>query len=122
MNPPRHAALEPFCKLADPSTYVACPWNLTADDAARMHWVEFFKRHFNTILELGAAVDVARGKPAGEVAERADECRERFCARLDAFKERPEEFGRGTIITLDAWRESALREAGFADPSVDLKN
>jgi type II pantothenate kinase len=114
--------LEPFCKLADPSTYIACPWNMTTDAEARLHWVEFFKRHFNTILELGVAVDVARGKSAGEVAERADECREKFNARFDAFNERPADFGTVTIITLDAWRENALREAGFPDPFIDLKN
>jgi type II pantothenate kinase len=118
--------MRPFCKLRDPSTYVACDWDLTQDDAGRAHWVAFFKRHLDTILELGIAAAVVRGESAGSAAARANACREEFCDGFDAFAANPSAFrakhGPITIVTLDRWRDGYLRQHGFGDAFVDLKN
>ena len=52
----------PFCKLAKPSEYVSCPWDLTSDAEGRVYWVELFKRHLAMILNLGIAMVEARGQ------------------------------------------------------------
>lgn len=118
--------MRPFCKLRDPLAYVACDWDLTQDDAGRNHWVAFFKRHLDTILELGVAAAVVRGEPPGEAAARADACRAYFCAGFDDFAADPSEaratLGPVTIVTLDQWRDGYLRRHGFIDAFVDLKN
>jgi type II pantothenate kinase len=116
------AAGSPFCKLADPSTYVACRWELDRDAEGRGHWVPFFKRHFNTILHLGVEAAVARGEIRLGAQARADLCREEFNSAFDAFDRNPTKYGRVTILTLDTWRDSLLRRHGFVDPFVDLKN
>ena len=54
--------LEPFCKLADPASYVACNWDMRVDHVARKYWVSFFKRHINLILKLGVEAAIARGE------------------------------------------------------------
>src|SRR5207244_4288473 len=77
--------LEPFSKLADPPTYVACNWNLCKDDPARVHWVGFFKRHLETILKLGMECSNA----APRAAERAAACRQEYLACFDRFAARP---------------------------------
>jgi len=109
-----------FCRLADPKQYVACKWDLSADAAARTYWIEFFKKQMNTAVAVGVAA--ARGESRESAHERAEGFRKAFAGRLGAFDERPDEFGRVTILTFDAWRDLFLREAGFRDPFVDLKN
>jgi type II pantothenate kinase len=117
--------MQPFCKLKDSRTYVACNWDLTRDDTARRHWVEFFKRHFNTILELGVAAAVTRGEPAGSAAARADQCRQDLFEGFDDFAAKPDEYRRKhgpiTIVSLDKWRDRYLRQNGFVDAFIDLK-
>lgn len=113
--------MAPFVKLADPSTYVACPWDMRADHAAREYWVPFFKKHLNTILGLGIEAMVARGTGRDEADRRAAACREEFYAHFDAFAARPDGSGRVTILTLDEWRDQFLRKHGFTDPFADLK-
>ncbi|HEX4053552.1 MAG TPA: ARMT1-like domain-containing protein [Tepidisphaeraceae bacterium] len=115
-------AAVPFCKLADATKYVACSWDLARDEAGRNHWVEFFKRHLNTLLKLGVEAAVNRGQAESEALHRADDCRREFYAEFDAFAANPSRFGRVTILTLDAWRDNLLRRWGFADPFADLKN
>ncbi len=112
----------PFCKLADPTSYVACSWDLTLDEAGRAHWVEFFKRHVNTILQLGVDAAVARGEERPSADDRAAACRVAFYARFDAFAANPLGHGPVTILTLDDWRDQLLRRFGFVDSFVDLKN
>jgi uncharacterized protein with ATP-grasp and redox domains len=111
-----------FSKLADPRRYVACSWDLSKDVEAREYWVEFFKRHLNTILELGVAGAVARGAKPDEATLRAETCRDRFYEYFDQFKAAPTKFGRVTILTLDQWRDRFLRETEFEDSFIDLKN
>ncbi len=113
--------LEPFCKLADPKRYQPCSWNLTADLAGRTHWVEFFKRHINTILTLGIESETARGASIEEVQRRAKACKTAFNKTFDAYYADPNPHGRVTILILDNWRDIILREHGFGDAFIDLK-
>ncbi len=114
--------MKPFVKLADPSTYVACDWDLSVDPVGREHWVRFFKSHLRTILKLGSAAATARGARASEVQGRADSCCAEFDARFDAYAADPNATGRVTILTLDIWRDELLRKHGFVDAFVDLKD
>jgi uncharacterized protein with ATP-grasp and redox domains len=114
--------MQPFVKLSDPREYVACSWNLTVDAEGRAHWVEFFKRHVNTILKLGVEAAVARGEGMAHATRRADACREDFYQAFDAFAAIPEKYGIVTILTLDKWRDDLLRKYGFVDAFIDLKN
>jgi damage-control phosphatase, subfamily II, stand-alone protein len=114
--------MQPFCKLADPSTYQACSWDLSSDDAARIHWTAFFKRHLNTILSLGIAVTKRQGGDIADATSRADACRDNFYAHFDAYAQNPSAHGRVTILTLDKWRDTFLRKHGFIDAFIDLKN
>jgi len=108
----------PFCKLADPSTYVACSWNLSTEEAGRNHWVPFFKRHLDTILHLG--IESAKSKL--EAQQRAAACKQQFFKVFDSFAQNPTAYGQVTILTLDTWRDQCLRAFGFDDPFADLKN
>src|SRR5258706_11698694 len=118
--------MEPFCKLADPLTYIACDWDLCRDEPARIHWISFFKRHLELILKLGADAATARGEATDSALRRAAACRREFCSGFDDFATRPAEFatahGPITILTLDQWRDAYLRNHGFVDPFIDLKN
>ncbi len=94
-------SLQPFVKLADPDEYVACPWDLAADEEGRTHWVEFFKRHLETILSLGLAAERARGGNAVEITRRAAACRIEFCEHFDLFAADPHAMGRpGEPVTI----------------------
>ena len=115
------SSLAPFVKLADPSTYVACAWDLTTDMAARRHWVDFFKRHIRTILKLGHDAGVARGQIAEDMARAVEACSVEFDATFDALVARESCDQRLTILALDARREVLLRKHGFQDAFIDLK-
>jgi damage-control phosphatase, subfamily II, stand-alone protein len=114
--------LEPFVKLADPSSYVACAWDLTTDMAARRHWVDFFKRHIRTILKLGHDAGVARGRVAEDMARAAEACSVEFDATFDALVAQEACDERLTILALDARRDAVLHKHGFQDAFIDLKN
>jgi len=113
--------LSPFVKLADPSSYVACAWDLTSDFAARRHWVSFFKRHIRTILKLAHEAGVARGREAEELTRAVEACAAEFDAGFDALAATETCEERLTILALDAKREVYLRKHGFHDSFVDLK-
>ena len=113
---------QPFVKLADPATYIACGWDLTADAEGRRHWVDFFCRHIETLLKLGVAAAVARRESPASAQARADACREEFVPTFQRFGESPDGRGRVTILTLDQWRDQLLRKHGFDDAFVDLKS
>src|SRR4051812_42646761 len=114
--------MSPFVKLADPSTYIACPWDLCADAEGRAYWVEFFKRHINTILKLGVEAAMARHESADSANARANGCRKEFYEVFDRFIDQPMFHGTVTILTLDEWRDRILRNHGFVDAFIDLKN
>jgi type II pantothenate kinase len=111
----------PFCKLADAATYVACPHDLSRDAAGRAHWVEFFKRHFRTIVALGVDAALARGESRESAEARADAAMRDVDEQFDRFAAVPDQFGRVTIMTMDHWRDTALQRHGFADAFVDVK-
>lgn len=114
--------MTPFIKLADPSTYVACSWDLTVDAHGRDYWIDFFIKHLETLLALGVAAAVARGESNHDAADRAQRCREEFHPHFRAFQRDPTGHGRVTILTLDEWRDQILRRHGFVDPMIDLKD
>ncbi len=111
-----------FVKLADPASYVACPWNLSLDAQGREYWVGFFKRHINTILKLGVEAAIARDEPEKDASQRAASCRAEFYETFDRFAANPASYGVVTIVTLDKWRDQILRKHGFVDAFIDLKN
>src|SRR5687768_5954511 len=74
--------VKPFVKLADPSTYVACSWDLAEDNAGRDYWVDFFIKHLETLLALGVAAAVRQGEALGSVQGRAEACRADFVPRF----------------------------------------
>jgi uncharacterized protein with ATP-grasp and redox domains len=110
--------LEPFIKLADSATYRPCEWNLCTDAAGRDYWVSLFKRHVQTILDLGVACSNA-GPGA---RDRTAACRDELHAVFDAFAADPARHECVTILTLDAWRDGLLRKYGFEDAFADIKN
>ncbi len=119
---PEPRSLSPFVKLADPSTYVACAWDLTADIAARRHWVEFFKRHIRTILKLGHDAGVARGRVVEEMERAVAACSVEFDETFDALAAEEACDERLTILALDARRDALLQKHGFQDAFIDLKD
>ncbi len=118
---------QPFVKLADPSTYVACSWDLSRDAEGREHWVSFFKRHLETILKLATEAVHVRAGDLADAGRRGDACRAEFHRVFDAFAGDPHGAGkqgadRVTILVLDTWRDAILRRHGFVDAFIDLKD
>src|SRR3954465_6097299 len=113
--------MQPFCKLADPSTYVACDWAFSLDPDAPAPWVEFFIAHLETILHVGVEAAIARGESRDVALARAAACRADFVERFNHYARDPGGFGRVTILTFDMWRDQILRRNGFVDPFIDLK-
>jgi uncharacterized protein with ATP-grasp and redox domains len=117
--------MQPFVLLRDAQTYIACDWNLCLDPAGRTYWVEFFKRHLTTILNLGIASSTARGEALPAASARAEACRHAFFETFDSFMTQAAAnpaMPAVTILTLDAWRDQHLRQFGFEDAFVDLKH
>lgn len=108
---------EPFIKLADVASYVACDWDLTHDAVGRVHWVAFFKRHLETILRLG--VEECGG--GDEAVKRANACKAEFGKRFDWFERSPGEFGRVSIVELGRMRNEILWGHGFDDCFAGMK-
>ncbi len=114
--------MTPFIKLFDPARYVACELDLSVEPGPREYWVGLFVRHFETILSVGVESAVAHGEAAESARRRADAARRQMRERFDAFVADPRSQGRVTIITLDRWRETALRGNGFEDCFGDVKD
>ena len=91
----------PFCKLENPTNYVACDWDLVKDAEGRVYWIDMFKRHFSTLLRLGVEVSVARGESSDKAEQRLKACRAHFDTVFDDFAANPERHPRVTILTLD---------------------
>src|SRR5262245_37573098 len=105
--------LAPFCKLADPANYVACPVDLTTAADDRRHWAAFFKRHFEMVLTLASASDDLSPEQLPPFLERSRACLHRT---MDELVNTPERFGpRITIITMARLRDVCLREGEFHD-------
>jgi len=114
--------MSPFVLLDDPKSYIACAWDLTTDREAGEYWVAFFKRHLETILNLGHAVAYSRGETAESINARAEACRREFNAFFDDLLVHPQDHGTITILAMDIWRDQLLRKHGFVDAFIDLKN
>jgi damage-control phosphatase, subfamily II, stand-alone protein len=117
-----NSMLHPFALLADPASYVACTWDLSADSEGRIHWVDFFCRHIETLLRLGVEAAAARGEPIAAATARSAACQIEFIDRFQKYAGAPDADGRVTILTLDQWRDQLLRKHGFIDAFVDLKS
>lgn len=113
--------MEPFSLLWDVGAYRPCAWSFLEDDAGREHWVPFFIRHFDTILNLATEVELSRGAAPGELSGRVEGCRAEFRARFGEYMERYRDFGRVTILDLDKWRDQTLRKYGIIDAFSLLK-
>jgi type II pantothenate kinase len=114
-------ALRPFTLLSDPRAYVACEWDLTVDTEGRVHWIDFFCRHIQTLLRLGVEAASARGEAVESATARATACRKEFVDRFQCYAAAPAAQGRVTILTLDEWRDQLCRMHGFIDAMIDLK-
>ena len=107
-----------FPLLADPSAYVACPWDLGKDAMRRDYWLGVFRRQWPSLLKhaIGEASD--RGIEAAEACEHADRL---FRNYLDTVAHEPEAFGRLDVLSICQHRENALRDVGITDPYRLLK-
>lgn len=114
--------MSPFTLLADPKTYVACSWDLRTDDPGREHWVSFFIRHFDTILNLATEVERSRGRQPEDINTRIEACRNEFRRTFEEYGRNYASMGRVTILTLDQWRDRILRRHDFIDPFELLKD
>ena len=83
-------SLEPFVLLADPANYLACSWDLNVDATARVHWVDFFCRHVETILKLGVEAATARGEALAAATRRAASCQAEFVQRFQTYASNPD--------------------------------
>jgi type II pantothenate kinase len=101
--------------LADPQNYVACPWDLIADERGRDYWLGHFATHSKTTLAL------VRERYGSEVDGRIEKFKAEFRQLLDRMRDDPAGFGELTILTLDEYREEMLVRYGFHDPFADVK-
>ncbi len=123
MNVP-NASLSPFVLLADPQHYVACNWDLGADEPSRVHWVGFFKTHFQMMLKLALTELQSEGLSAETATRNCLAAANELDGVLTAYAEDPRSTrwgGRVTILTLDRWRDAILRRYGIRDAFASLK-
>ncbi|RMF71451.1 MAG: DUF89 family protein [Planctomycetota bacterium] len=102
-------------QLIAPEAYVASEWDLLADAAGRESWVEYFRRHLDTLL-----AELRRSYPDAP-EQRVAALRDDYLRRFDEVARRPERFERLDVLTLDRIVSSVLDEYGFADPFAALK-
>lgn len=118
MNTTTHNDTAVFPLLADPASYVACPWDLGQDAIRRDYWLGVFHRHWTSLLKHATAEAADRGVDASEACGQADHA---FKAYLETVSHDPEAFGRLDVLSICWQREDALRSAGIADPYRLLK-
>jgi len=118
-SPACPADLEPkavFPLLADPATYVACKWDLTANATRRGYWLDLFRSHFPKLLAEAERAADADGQNGPRARSARDGARASFFAYLDHLQREPDAFGRLTILEVCYQRERALRQHGIDDP------
>lgn len=108
-----------FPLLADPSAYVACPWDLGQDAKRRDYWLGVFRRHWPSLLQHAMSEAEGRGVDVTHACEQADR---QFAAYLDTVANAPEAYGRLDVLSICLHREEALRTAGIGDPYRLLKD
>ncbi|MFQ6048162.1 MAG: ARMT1-like domain-containing protein [Phycisphaerae bacterium] len=104
-----------LCRLSNPSQYVACQWDLIADEPARRYWLDHFARHSQTVVSL------IRQQLGGDAEPRIEAFQRDLAALLGRMERQPHSFGELTILTLDEQREALLRRHGFDDPFAQIK-
>ena len=104
-----------LCRLADPENYVACTWDLIADERGRQYWLNHFATHGRTVLDL------VRQRHGPGIEERIGEFEREFAELLARMRQDPAGFGELTILTLDEHREEMLLRHGFDDPFAEVK-
>ena len=107
-----------FPLLADPSSYVACPWDLSQDAKRRAYWLGVFRKHWPSLVQHGIDEAAQRGVDAAQAYSRAGK---QFNAYLDTVTSDPQAFGRLDVLSICLQRENALRAAGIVDPYRLLK-
>lgn len=107
-----------FPLLAEPTTYVACPWDLTADAERRAYWLGVFRNHWPSLIKHAGLEARDRGVDASASCEEATR---RYTDYLDTVGREPAAYGRLDVLALCRHREDALRHAGIADPYRLLK-
>ncbi len=111
----RRAQRVPLPLLADPSGYVACPTDLTADAEKRAYWLELFRTHFDLLGDGWRLEAAERGIDDGHAHTQLSAARGDFFAYLDAQQEDPARFGRLDILSICWAREDALQRADIDD-------
>lgn len=101
-------------QLLDPLGYRPCDWDLIADHAARAHWLDLFRDHFDAI-RASALVSGYRQRDIDAAWDEIDGWLGRLRADPGAAG------GTLDILVLDRIRDAALRRAGVADPFAAVK-
>lgn len=113
---------EPFCRLDPRWHYLPCQWDLSIDRDALDYLIPFFRTQYDRTLKLARRQMLEAGQDEKETDHRLDQCRQRFNAFLDQIQDRPDQFERPTMLTIDYMRDGLLREAGFPDPFYEIKH
>lgn len=101
--------------IADPQSYHACEWDLTADPAARAYWLNLFRTHIHSIAKSLRA----QAGPRGEA--RFDAFLADYLEGLGVLDAKPDAWGPLTVLTLTEYRERLQKRHGFPDPFVEIK-
>jgi damage-control phosphatase, subfamily II, stand-alone protein len=113
---PVESAMAVLPLLADPTSYVACQWDLRDHPGQREYWLGLFRSHFPTLLKEAVAEAVDRGESHADISMRAAEAGRRFGVYLDELTGDPGRHGRLDILTICDERERILRSARIEDP------
>jgi type II pantothenate kinase len=107
-----------FRLLSDPGKYVAHDWNLLTDEAARRHWLDHFRSHFEVMLKHAA---VQYGRKAGKGIAAAGR---EFNEAIDRLAEAPGSLpgGKLNVLELCRLRDATLRRHGLGDPFKHVKD
>ena len=119
MSVPSETCVLPL--LADPAGYHACQWDLRESDERRVYWLHHFGKQFQSLLAEAARAEMSLSVSEQDATRRADAARATFDAYLKKLLADPRALGRLDILTICIERERILREQGFADPYLLVK-
>ena len=107
-----------FRLLSDPGRYVAHDWDLLADSAARLAWLDQFAQHFEVMLQHASA---QYGRTAGKGVLGA---RQEFAAAIGRLRQAPDSLpgGKLNVLELCRLRDGVLRRHGLGDPFKHVKD
>lgn len=110
-----------FPLLAKPDDYVACQWDLTHNADRRAYWINLYRTNFPGLLADAFEVERSLGHDEASIRPRMATCSDAFESLLQAIEKEPTHLGRLDIISIGLERERILREHGFADPYLLVK-